>query len=65
MTDQRRRSLSFLAGNCLDGDLLAEGGRKILRKKKRKPDLADFQEMLGVSVPILKEILDALGIENG
>ncbi len=46
------------------GDLLAEGGMKILRKKKRKSDLADYQEMLGVSVPIPREVLDALGIEN-
>ena len=44
-------------------DLLEEGGRKVLREKKTKLDFADFQEILGVEVPIPEDILRALGIE--
>jgi hypothetical protein len=45
-------------------DLLAEGAKKILRKRKAKSSHEDFQEMLGVAVPIPPDILDALGIAD-
>jgi hypothetical protein len=31
----------------------------------REERRSDFQEMLGVTVPIPQDVLDALGIENG
>ncbi len=57
-------SVPTARAHVIVGDLLAEGGMKILQKKKRRSALADYQEMLGVSVPIPREVLDALGIEN-
>jgi len=57
-------SVSTAMAHVIVGDLLAEGGMKILKKKKRRSDLADYQDILGVSVPIPKGVLDALGIEN-
>ncbi len=57
-------SIPTARAHVIVGDLLAEGGMKILKKTKRRSDLADYQEMLGVSVPIPREVFDALGIEN-
>jgi hypothetical protein len=55
----------LVASMLVIGDeVLAEGAKKILRKRKKKSSPEDFQEMLGVSVPIPKEILDALGIDD-
>jgi hypothetical protein len=48
----------------IGSDVLAEGAKKILRKKKVKSSHEDFQEMLGVTVQIPKDILDALGIDD-
>ncbi len=45
-------------------ELLSEGAKKILRRKKLKSTHEDFQEMLGVTVPIPQDVMDALGIEN-
>lgn len=56
--------LSTAKAHVVVGDLLAEGGAKLLRKNKPKSDMRDFQEMLGVRVPIPREVLDALGIES-
>ena len=56
---------STAAALVITGDVLAEGGMKILRKGKAKSTHADFQEMLGVTVPIPQDVLDALGIDNG
>ena len=53
------------AALVITGEVLAEGGMKILRKKKARSTQSDFQEMLGVTVPILQDVLDALGIDNG
>jgi len=55
---------STAAALVITGDVLAEGGMKILRKRKAKSTHADFQEMLGVSVPIPRDVLDALGIDG-
>lgn len=57
-------SLPTATAHVIVGDLLAEGSMKILQKNKRRSELGDYQEMLGVSVPIPREVLDALGIEN-
>jgi hypothetical protein len=45
-------------------ELLNEGALKILQKQKAKSTHKDFQQMLGVTVTIPKDVLDALGIEN-
>ena len=52
------------AALVITGDVLAEGGMKILRKRKTKSTHEDFQEMLGVTVPIPQDVLDALGIDG-
>ena len=49
----------------ITGEVLAEGGMKILRKKKARSTQSDFQEMLGVTVSIPQDVLDALGIDDG
>ena len=53
------------AALVITGEVLAEGGMKILRKKKARSTHSDFQEMLGVTVPIPQDVLDALGIDDG
>jgi hypothetical protein len=57
-------SQTTAAALVITGEVLAEGGRKILRKQKAKSTHADFQEMLGVAVPIPQDVLDALGIDG-
>jgi hypothetical protein len=53
----------LVAAMIVIGDeLLDQGARKIIRKRKTESTQEDFQEMLGVSVPIPRDILDALGI---
>ena len=37
---------------------------KILRKGKAKSTPTDFQEVLGVTVPIPQDVLGALGLED-
>jgi len=64
VADEMQVSLNTAKAHVMTGDLLSEGGMKILRKRKRKSDPEDFQEMLGVDAAIPKEVLDALGIEN-
>jgi len=64
VAQEMRVSLPTARAHVIVGDLLVEGGTRILRKKKRKSDLGDFQEMLGVTVSIPKEVIDALGVEN-
>ena len=64
VAEEMRVSVPTARAHVIVGDLLAEGGMKILQKRKQRSDLADYQEMLGVSVPIPKAVLDALGIEN-
>jgi hypothetical protein len=49
----------------ITGDVLVEGGMRQLRKKKTKPSEADFREMLGVTVPIPQDVMDALGTDDG
>ena len=53
------------AALVITGEVLAEGGMKILRKKKARSTQSDFQEMLGVTVSIPQDVLDALGIDDG
>src|SRR6266403_2230079 len=55
---EMRVSLPTARVHVIVGDLLAEGGTKILRKNKRKSEAADLQEMLGVSVPIPQDVLN-------
>jgi hypothetical protein len=55
----------LVASMLVIGDeVLAAGAKKILRMKKAKSSHKDFQVMLGVTVPIPKDILDALGIDD-
>src|SRR2546429_9015889 len=53
------------AALVITGEVLAEGGMKILRKKKARSTHSHFKELLGVTVPIPQDVLDALGIDNG
>lgn len=57
-------SESAAAALVITGDILAEGGMKILRKRKAKSTQRDFQEMLGVTVPIPEDVLDALDLKT-
>ena len=52
------------AALVMTGDILAEGGMTILRKRKSKATDRDFQEMLGVTVPIPQDVLDALDLKT-
>ena len=52
------------AALVITGELLAEGGMKILRKRKAKSTDRDFQEMLGVTVPIPQDVMDALDLKT-
>jgi hypothetical protein len=61
VADEMHVSLETARAHVITGDILAEGGMKILRKGKPKSDPADFQEMLGVTVQIPQDVLDALG----
>jgi hypothetical protein len=52
------------AAMVITGEVLAAGAMKILRKRKAKSTHTDFQEMLGVTVPIPQDVLDALRIDD-
>ena len=64
VAERMRISLATAKAHVIVGDIGAEGGMKILRKKKHRSQMADFQKMLGVSVRIPTKVLNALGIEN-
>ncbi len=64
VAEEMQVSLATAKAHVITGDILAEGGEKLMRKRKSKSSLADFQEMLGVTVPIPPGVLDALEGEN-
>ena len=52
------------AALVMTGEILAAGGMKILRKRKAKSTKRDSQEMLGVTVPVPQDVLDALDLKT-
>jgi hypothetical protein len=46
----------------ITGEIISNGAMKILRKVKKKATPKQFQEMLGVTIPVPKDVLDALGV---
>jgi len=52
------------AALVITGEVLAESGMRILRKRKAKSKHRDFQEMLGVTVPIPQDVMDALDLKT-